>query len=180
MSSESRLDHGTVETEHASASPLGGSTRRQDALDKVLGRACYVEDMPGQGVLHVRVLRSPHHHGLLLSLNTRRAASLPGVCCVLTADDIPGINGFPDYSVEEPVLAPVGTTLRMRGAPIALIVAENAEQAEAALQAVELEIQPLPHTFDMDEALKPGALNITGDNNELSRFELKRGESRQH
>ncbi len=177
MSSEAESNIRRNDASHASDVPLGRSTRRQDSLDKVTGRACYVEDLPVKGMLHVRVLRSPCHHGRLLKLDTSRAACLPGVRRILTAGDIPGINGFPDYSVEEPVLTPVGATLRMRGAPIALVVAESAEQAELALRALELQIEPLPYTFDMDEALKPGAVRIAGHANELSRFELKRGDA---
>src|SRR5512146_292998 len=152
-----------MDSDHTSSQPLGGSVRRKDALDKVTGRACYIEDMPGQGVLHVRVLRSPCHHGRLLRLDTSRAAGMPGVRRVLTAADIPGVNGFPDYSLEEPVLAPVGSTFRMRGAPIALVIADSIAQAQDAMDAIGMEIAPLPHTFDMDEALKPGAVKIAGD-----------------
>ena len=174
---KSTADHPSRETATTpKRPPLGGSERRDDTRAKVTGRARYVEDMGVDGILCVRVLRSPAHHGRLHSLDVRRAAQMPGVRRVLTSADIPHINGFPDYSVEEPVLTPVGDTLRMRGAPIALVVAESSEQAQAALEAIEIDIEPLPYTFDMDEALKPGAVHIAGEDNELSRFELKRGD----
>ena len=103
-------------------------------------------------------------------------AQMPGVKRIITWIDIPKVNGFPDYSLEEPVLTGVGETLRMKGAPIALIVAESAEQAQVACEAIVMDLEPLPHTFDMDEALQPGALHIAGDANELSRFQVQHGD----
>ncbi len=156
--------------------PVGGSLLRADTLDKVTGKTRYVEDMPMPGMLHVMVLRSPEHHARLRELDVARACSMPGVRCVLTWKDIPGINGFPSYSVEEPVLTPVGETLRMRGAPIALIVADTPEQARSALEAVEVDLEQLPHTFDMEQALQPEASPIAGRANLLSSFEVKYGD----
>jgi CO/xanthine dehydrogenase Mo-binding subunit len=129
-----------------------------------------------QGMLHIKVLRSPHHHGRLHGLDISRAAQMPGVKRIITWADVPHINGFPAYSIEEPVLTPIGETLRMKGAPIALIVAENADQAEAARDATVIDIEPLPYTFDMEEALRPGALHIAGNANELSRFQVQHGD----
>ena len=74
---------------------------------------------------------SPHHHARILSIDAGPALQIPGVVCVLTAADIPGENGLGDYSQEEPVLCPVGATVRMVGAPVALVVAET----PAALKA---------------------------------------------
>ncbi|HUH95959.1 MAG TPA: molybdopterin cofactor-binding domain-containing protein [Anaerolineales bacterium] len=156
--------------------PIGGSALRSDSLGKVTGKAEYAEDIKMPGALHMLVVRSPHHHALLRGLDASRAANMPGVKRIITWRDIPNLNGFPDYSLEEPVLTPVGDTLRMRGAPIALIVAENEEQAAAAREALEMDIEALPYTFDMDEALKPGAVHIAGDGNELSRYAVQRGD----
>ena len=76
------------------------------------------------GMLYAAVLRSPHHHARLLSLDTWLAAQAPGVVRVLTAADIPGDNDLTGYSHKEPVLTPIGDTLRQKGAPIALVIAE--------------------------------------------------------
>lgn len=154
---------------------LGGSALRADSLGKVTGQTLYVEDMKMPGMLHIKVVRSFHHHARLRGLDISHASHLPGVRRIFTWMDIPNVNGFPSYSSEEPVLTPVGDTLRMRGAPIALVVAESVEQAQVALEAVEVELEPLPYTFEMEEALKPGALHIAGDANELSRFQVKYG-----
>ncbi len=156
--------------------PLGGSPVRDDALAKVTGRARYAEDLATPGLLQVAVLRSTYHHARLCGLNTERAAKMPGVRRVLTSVDIPHVNGFPDYSRDEPILVAVGDTLRMRGTPIALVVAGSAAQAQAALEAIEVEVEPLPYTFDMEEVVKPGAVHIAGEANELSRFTVKSGD----
>ena len=165
-----------MSTSISSSLPIGGSFERADSLDKVTGKTKYVEDFEIPGLLHIKVLRSPYHHARLQNLDVSRAAQMPGVRRIITWKDIPKVNGFPDYSFEEPILTPVGDTLRMRGAPIALVVAESLQQAQAALKAVEMEVEPLPYTFKMKEALKPDALRIAGEANVLSRFQVKRGD----
>ncbi|MGB8983637.1 MAG: molybdopterin cofactor-binding domain-containing protein, partial [Anaerolineales bacterium] len=172
MSLKNHLAH----EDREQALPLGGSALRADSLGKVTGQTQYVEDMKVSGTLCIKVVRSPYHHAHLRGLDASRAAQLPGVRRIITWADIPGVNGFPDYSLEEPLLTKIGDTLRMKGAPIALIVAESLEQAEAARDALVLDLEPLPHTFDMDEALKPGALHIAGQGNELSRFQVEHGD----
>jgi CO/xanthine dehydrogenase Mo-binding subunit len=147
---------------------VGGDVIRTDSIEKVTGRAKYVEDMVMPGLLHAKVLRSPHHHARLLSLNTEKAARLPGVVRIITAADIPGENGLFDYSRNEPVLTPVGDTVKMVGAPVALVVATSLEHAQVGLEAIEVEYQPLPHTFDTEETLKKGAFPIYEKGNVLS------------
>ncbi len=156
--------------------PMGGSALRSDSLEKVTGRARYVEDMTPAGLLHARVLRSPLHHARLRSLDTGAAAELPGVVCVLTARDIPGLNSFVNYSQEEPILPPAGATLRMVGAPIALVVAAGPSAAQAALEAIQADLEPLPYTFELEEALQEGAFPIAGRANVLSTYEIKHGD----
>lgn len=169
------LENRSLQSHSDPSTPLGGSALRTDSLGKVTGRALYAEDMRMPGLLHIKVLRSPYHHGRLRGLDVSRAAQMPGVRRIITSVDIPRVNGFPDYSIEEPVLAEVGKTLRMKGAPIALIIAENADQAKVARDAILMDIESLPHTFDMDKALTPGAPYIAGDANELSRFCIQHG-----
>ncbi len=158
------------------ASVPRSADRRADSLDKVTGRARYVEDMTMPGLLYASVLRSPHPHARLRALATDRAAGMPGVVRVFTAADIPGGNGFPSYSQEEPVLTPVGQTVRMVGAPVALVVAQTIGAADAALQSIEATYDILPHTFDVKEALRDDACPIAGTKNVLSTFRLAHGD----
>jgi aldehyde oxidoreductase len=144
---------------------IGGSSLRTDSIGKVTGATRYVEDMTIPGMLHGLVVRSPHHHARVLSIDTKAARATPGVVAVLTADDIRGENGLGDYSQEEPVLAAVGATARMVGAPVALVAAETLAAARAGAAAVEVAYEVLPHTFDAEVSLLPGAQHIAGQNN---------------
>lgn len=156
--------------------PIGGSDVRADAVAKVTGQTRYVEDIEMPGLLHAAVVRSPHHHARLLALEAKEAAAMPGVLRIVTAADIPGLNGLEGYSRDEPVLAPVGDTLRQKGAPIALVVAETRRQAQAAAAAVRAEVDLLPHVFDAGDALAPGAAPIYPQGNVLSSYAVKHGD----
>ena len=102
---------------------------------------------------------------------------MPGVVAVLTADDIAGENGLGDYSQEEPVLCPVGGTVRMVGAPVALVVAETPAALKAGLAAIEVGYEVLPHVFESDAALAPGATHIAGrGDNVLTSFAVQHGD----
>lgn len=155
---------------------IGGSNTRVDSAGKVTGRTRYVDDLRLPGLLHMAVLRSPHHHARVLKIDGTAAQKLPGVVRVITAADIPGVNSLTDYSRDEPLLTPVGDTAKQRGAPIALIVAESLRQARAALKAIEVDYEVLPHTFDADEALKPDAYPIYPGGNVLNAYTIKHGE----
>jgi len=156
--------------------PIGGSARRIDSIGKVTGKARYAEDIVMPGMLHAAVLRSPHHHARLLSLDTRLAAQAPGVVRVITALDIPGDNNLTGYSHNEPILTPVGETLRQKGAPIALVVADSLAQARQAVTLIEAGLESLPYLFDAEQALQPDALQIYPAGNVLNTFTLAHGD----
>ena len=94
----------------------------------------------------------------------------------MTASDIPGVNGLTGYSRDEPLLTPVGDTLRQKGAPIALVIAESEPQARQALGLIQVEYEPLPHVFDLSEALSNDALAIYPAGNVLSTFHIAHGD----
>ncbi len=155
---------------------VGGDATRTDSVEKVTGQAKYVEDIAMPGMLHAGVLRSPYHHALVLSLDTGAAAQLPGVVRIVTAADIPGKNGLGDYSQDEPVLTPEGETVKMAGAPIALVVAESPEEARAGAAAIEVEYQPLPHTFEVEDTLREDAFPIYEGGNVLTTDRVAHGD----
>ncbi len=154
--------------------PIGGDIRRIDSLDKVIGQARYVEDIDMPGLVYARVLRSPHHHARLISIDTQEAVNLRGVIRIITADDIPGVNGFPSYSQDEPLLTPIGETVKMKGTPFALVVATTPEEAQAGMQAIKVEYDPLPHTFEIDKADE--AVPIYTSGNLLNTHEVVHGD----
>jgi len=155
---------------------IGADPYRTDSIEKVTGRAKYAEDMRQMDTWTIRVGRSPHFHARLLKLDTRLAEKSPGVKKILTWRDVPGVNGFEEYSRAEPILPSVGETLRMKGAPIFLVIAETPESAQQALQLVEVEFEVLPYVLSIDEALAPNAVYIAGDKNVLAAFEVHYGD----
>ncbi len=155
---------------------VGKDSKRAESVEKVTGRTRYVEDMTLPGMLHAQVFRSPHHHARLLSLDVGKAAQLPGVVRVITAEDIPGENGYPVYSRDEAILVPVGKTVTMWGDPIALVVAETPQTARAGAAAITAEYELLPHSFDANETIRDDAPPIHGESNILETFEFERGD----
>jgi CO/xanthine dehydrogenase Mo-binding subunit len=157
--------------------PIGGSHLRIDSRAKVTGQAHYAEDITLPGLLHGKVLRSPHHHARLAALDPAPALSVPGVVRVITAEDIPGVNGLDDYSRDEPVLTPVGETVRMVGAPIAFVVAETRQAAEEGARAVVAVYEPLPYHFDAATSLAEGAPPIYPQGNRLTEEGIRHGDT---
>ncbi len=155
---------------------IGGSSRRIDSHGKLTGETRYAEDITLPGMVHIYVLRSPHPHARLLELDTSQAERMPGVVRVITAEDVPGENGLTGYSQDEPVLTPVGDTLRQVGAPLALVVGDTWEQARLAAQAVRVEYQLLPHVYTVDEALQEGGVRIYPNGNILNTFQAAHGD----
>ncbi|GLK83884.1 aldehyde oxidase [Ancylobacter defluvii] len=127
--------------------------RRRDAGDKLTGRTRYTIDRAHAGMLHAAVLRAQVPSGRIVRLDVTKAAALPGVRAVATATDAPGRVGIgiADHSLF------AEDVVRYIGEPLAAIAADTLEQATAALEAIEVEIAPLPAAFTMEEALAPDA-----------------------
>jgi CO/xanthine dehydrogenase Mo-binding subunit len=103
---------------------VGNHVAAQDGLAKVKGTALYTFDRSLPGMLHAKVLRSPHAHARIASIDTRRAAAMPGVAAVMTAKDLVGLN--PLYGVrikDQPVLAI--DKVRHYGDVVAAVAAER-------------------------------------------------------
>ena len=78
--------------------PVGESVPRLDAHEKVTGAAIFGDDIQfGNALLHARILRSPHPHARILSIDTRQAEALSGVKAVVTGEDFPGYIGLYDF-----------------------------------------------------------------------------------
>jgi len=123
-----------------------------DALEKVMGKARYVGDLVFPGMLHAKLLTSPIPHGRIVKLNTAPALEVPGVKAVLTSEDFVdhGAWGWPVRDIY--VLA--YQKVRYVGDPIAVVAAETPEDAEAGVEAIELELETLPVVSDMTRALE--------------------------
>ncbi|MCP3468879.1 xanthine dehydrogenase family protein molybdopterin-binding subunit [Bradyrhizobium sp. CCGUVB1N3] len=127
--------------------------RRRDAADKLRGRTRYTIDRYLPGMLHAAVLRASVPSGRIARLDTSRAARMPGVRAIVTAADAPGMMGI--GIADHPLFA--RDVIRYDGEPLAAIAAVTLAQAQAALAAVDLEIEPLPAALTMADALAPDA-----------------------
>jgi len=134
---------------------IGKNVRRIDTPSKVSGRLKYAGDMAMSGMLHVQVLRSPHAHARIVSIDTSAAEAMAGVEGVITCADVPGEDGFGVFVNDQPVMA--RGKVRYVGEAVAAVAAESALVARRALSAIKVEYEPLPAVFDPDEAMRPGA-----------------------
>src|SRR6266849_6439682 len=127
--------------------------RRRDARDKLRGRTRYTVDRYLPGMLHAAVLRARVPSGRIVRLDVSRAARMPGVRAVVTAADAPGKIGI--GIADHPLFA--RDLIRYDGEPLAAIAADTLIQANAALAAIDVEVEPLPAVLTMAEALAPEA-----------------------
>ncbi|MBP2650892.1 MAG: selenium-dependent xanthine dehydrogenase [Firmicutes bacterium] len=155
-------------------SVVGKSVIRKDALDKVLGKTRYSADIKMPGMLYVKVLRSTVPHALVQKIDVTVAKALAGVAAVLTADDVPGLNGHGIIIKDEPVL--VKDKIRKIGDPLAVVAAETEEIAIQALKHIVVELEELPAVFDAVEAMQDDSPKVHGKSNILAVRKIFKGE----
>jgi CO/xanthine dehydrogenase Mo-binding subunit/aerobic-type carbon monoxide dehydrogenase small subunit (CoxS/CutS family) len=134
---------------------IGANVRRIDAPSKVTGRLRYAGDMVMPGMLHLQVLRSPHPHAVIESLDASAAEAIPGVEGVITCADVPGTDGFGVFVNDQPVMA--RGKVRYVGEAVTAVAAEDPLTARRALDAIKIVYRPLPALFDPEEAMRAGA-----------------------
>ena len=122
---------------------VGRRMQRPDALAKATGAAQYTADLVvhRRDVLHAKALYPPYGHAKILRIDTSKAAALPGVAIVMTADDLPGENGYGGMIHDKPVIAK--DEVFYEGDPVALVAAEDLKTAEKAVSLIEVEYEPL-------------------------------------
>ena len=133
---------------------VGVAIPRPDGPEKVTGRVQYVGDIKPKGLLHAKLLRSPHAHAKIVSIDTSAARALPGVRAVLTAKDIPHLKKKAPTRAHA-VLA-IDRAVFM-GQPVAAVAADEPSIAEEALDLIKVEYQVLPASIDPLKAMQPGA-----------------------
>src|SRR5438128_5186585 len=133
---------------------VGLSIPRPDGPEKVTGQVQYVADLAPRGLLHAKLLRSPHAHARITRIDTRRAKALRGVRAVLTAADMPYLKkkaptrAHAVLAIDRVVFA---------GQPVAAVAADEPAIAEEALDLIHVEYEVLPAAVDPLESMKPGA-----------------------
>src|SRR5712691_4186835 len=133
---------------------LGHSLPRMDAPGKVSGTAVYAADFALPGMLYGAVLRSREPHARLVRIDASRAARIPGVRAVITAEDIPDVR-YGGAVKDETVFA--RDRVRFAGQPLAAVAATSLEVATEALAAIDVVHEALPPVLDVAAALAPGA-----------------------
>ena len=142
---------------------LDTSPIRHDGLDKVTGRACFGADFYMSGTLHGKILRSPHAHARILSIDTSKAEDLPGVKAVVTADDFPIISQPLDLSHARSTPRAVAENdlaykkVLYRGHAVAAVAAISIHIAEEALDLIEVAYEVLIPVLDVREAMMDDA-----------------------
>jgi CO/xanthine dehydrogenase Mo-binding subunit/aerobic-type carbon monoxide dehydrogenase small subunit (CoxS/CutS family) len=135
---------------------VGHPVPRIDGTEKVTGRARYVTDLLAPGMLHAKVLRSPHAHARIVRIDTARARAMPGVVTVLAGADLTWCDPYfgPAFR-DRPILAI--DVVRYEGEPVVAVAAVDETTAAAALDVVEVDYEPLPAVITLEEALAPNA-----------------------
>ncbi|MFZ5904128.1 MAG: molybdopterin-dependent oxidoreductase [Chloroflexota bacterium] len=136
---------------------VGKPEIKVDAVKLVQGKPAFAADLEKRGLLHAKVLHSPHAHARIKRIDARRARDLEGVAAVLTWQDIPRVV-YSTAGQSDPIPGPLDTfsldnKVRFVGDRVAFVAAETPEIAEKALSLIEVEYEILPAILDLRESL---------------------------
>lgn len=148
-----------LETGQHEFSAVGKRMPRIDGIDKSIGKTIYVADMVMPGMVHAKLVRSPHAHAFITKLDVSKARAFPGVYKVLTVEDLPIVERDSPNRARTPLAS---KEVLFVGQPIVAVLAEDEDVALKACELVEVEYQVLPHILDPEEAVRPGARAIRG------------------
>ena len=137
-------------------SVVGQSVTRRDLPEKLTGQAKYSADLKLPGMLYGHILRSPHPHANIVSIDTDAAAQVPGVLAIITPFDVPR---RPVAPIAADTL-PLDTRVRFVGDEVAAVAAVDDDAARRALSLLRVEYETLPFYTDADAALAPDAVPI--------------------
>lgn len=138
---------------------VGTRPIRPDGLEKVTGKARFGADLVLPGMLEGAVLRSPHAHAKIVSIDTAAAEAMPGVKAVITRDDFPDLaeagKNSADVDMSQNVMA--RDKVLYEGHVVAAVAATTRKQAKQAAAAIVVEYEMLDHVLTVDEAMADGA-----------------------
>ncbi|MWJ86919.1 aldehyde oxidase, partial [Clavibacter michiganensis subsp. michiganensis] len=158
---------GTRAAERAQTGRVGTSLHAPASERVVSGTEPYTLDVAIPGLLHASLVRSPHPHARIRSIDTSEALALPGVHAVLTHHDSPATlysSARHEDRFDDPDDSRVfDDVVRFRGQRVAAVIADDVGIAEAAVRLVRVDYEVLPAVFDPEEARRPGAPLVHGD-----------------
>ncbi len=138
-----------------SYSVIGSSVNRVGGRDRVTGRQVYSADVSVAGTLHAKLVRVPCARARIVSIDKTGALGVPGVRMVFSGEDLePPYFRYGPVFADKPIIA-IGET-KYDGDPVAVVVAETVDAAEAGARAVEVQYEELPAVVTIDQALDPG------------------------
>ena len=154
---------------------VGKRPIRHDGYDKVTGKALYGADIHRPGLLYGKMLRSPHSHARIISIDTSRAEAHSDVKAVVTARDLPD-PGEGSKDASRNVLA--SDKVLYKGHAIAAVAAANPHVAEEALSLIDVKYEVLTPVTTVEEAMKPGAplLHDEHEGNVASHTQIELGD----
>ena len=168
------LHGGTFDTA-ADATTVGERLPRNDVLYKVRGKARYAANVPMEGTLHCRFVRSIHPHARIRKVDVSKARGIPGVQAILTGADIPVERLYVGTLTDDtPILAL--DKVRYMGEPIVAIAADSVETADRACELVDVEYELLPLVLTPDEALAAGAAQVDPKGNVIGDLRHEKGD----
>jgi 4-hydroxybenzoyl-CoA reductase subunit alpha len=131
---------------------LGQRRRKTDGLEKSVGRARYTDDISLPGMLHGKILRSPHPHARILAIDASEALALPGVRAVVTGEEMPVPFGIIVWTPDEQALAT--DRVRYIGDAVSAVAAVDEDTANRALGLIRVEYEVLEAILDPHEAAR--------------------------
>lgn len=134
---------------------LGGRRRKHEGHHKATGQTVYTDDISKPRMLHARLLRSPHAHAKIISIDTSAAESMPGVHAVLTGAAMPNQYGVIPWTKDEQALC--SNRVRFVGDEVAAVAAVDEETADAAIRCIVVEYEPLAAVMSPEAAMHPDA-----------------------
>lgn len=140
---------------------IGKPYPRVGADARVMARELYSNDLLLNGMLYLKLKRSPYPHATVKSIDVTKAKALPGVKMVLTYADVPDLVNAAPYAY---CIVKEAWT---QGDCVAAVAATEEDIAEEALNLITIEYTPLPFVLHQDDALKAGAYKLHGDTNEI-------------
>jgi putative selenate reductase molybdopterin-binding subunit len=140
---------------------IGKPAPKVDAMKLSQGKPAFAADYEIRGLLHAKLLKSPHAHARIKSIDTSKAMALPGVAAVLTHKDIPRV-AYSTAGQSDPIPGPLDcfsldNKVRFVGDRVAFVAAETPDIAEKALALIDVEYDVLPALFDSRKAMESGA-----------------------